>query len=128
MRLTTRFGISWRSPPLSSRNAPAERAFRVRRSHSSKDETDAAHGSIFIRGSSTPRAERVCAGVLSVHLLHKSVEVRSKRSKIIKRQHGRDILIRPHHDHAAGPAIDTAHRENVLTILKVRTEHLLVVN
>src|SRR3954454_9514045 len=120
MRLTTRFGISWRSPPLSSRNAQAEQAFRERRSHPSKDRDDAARGSIFIRRSSTSRARAsVCAAVPSVHLLHKTVEVRSKRSKMIERQHGRDILIRPGHADAAGLTIDTAHREPVLAILGV---------
>ena len=45
----------------------------------------------------------------------------------IERQHMRDILIRPHHDHAAFVPIDAADRKDVVTALEVGAEHLFVV-
>ena len=50
-----------------------------------------------------------------------------ERRKIIERQNLCNVLIGPHHDHAAGLSINAAHTENVVSALQVRTKHLLVV-
>jgi hypothetical protein len=39
----------------------------------------------------------------------------------------RDVLVRPHYDHAAALSLDTAHGKDVMAILEVGTEHLFVV-
>ena len=46
----------------------------------------------------------------------------------IERQYVGDVLIRPHHDHAAFRAIDAARIENIGTVLQVRTERLFVID
>ena len=39
----------------------------------------------------------------------------------------RDVLIRPHDDHAANFSVDAAHGEDVVAAFEVRTKYLLIV-
>src|SRR5262245_34627444 len=59
---------------------------------------------------------------------HEPVEIGRKRRMAIERHHMRDVLIRPHHHHAALVPIDAAHRKDVLTAPYIRAEHLFVVD
>src|SRR5437868_4156696 len=62
----------------------------------------------------------------SLRLQHEPIEVCRKRRMAIERENMRDILVRPHHDHAAVP-FDAAHRKDVVTALEIGAEHLFVV-
>jgi hypothetical protein len=67
------------------------------------------------------------AGYILSRPQHEAVEIGREFGMTIERQHMRDILIRPHHDHAAFAPIDAAHRKDVAAALEIRAEHLLVV-
>ena len=45
----------------------------------------------------------------------------------VERENMRDVLVRPHDDHAPPRSIDAPHVENVVAVLQVGAEHLLIV-
>ena len=63
----------------------------------------------------------------SIRPQHEAVKIRRKLGMAIEREDMRDILVRPHHDHAAFVPIDAAHRKDVVAAFQVGAEHLLVV-
>src|SRR2546423_8286238 len=82
-----------------------------------------------IRGGArmaSPKAQRSLLR-RSVRTQHEAVEVGGKLGMAVKRKHMRDILVRPHHDHAAFVPIDAAHRKDVVAALEIGAEHLFVV-
>src|SRR5207248_10760034 len=66
-------------------------------------------------------------GYGSTRSQHEPIEICRQRRMAIERENMRDILVRPHHDHAAGFPFDAAHRKNVVTALEVGAEHLFVI-
>src|SRR5947199_3722 len=74
----------------------------------------------------SPKAQRSLLR-RSVRTQHEAVEVGGKLGMAVKRKHMRDILVRPHHDHAAFVPIDAAHRKDVVAALEIGAEHLFVV-
>ena len=58
---------------------------------------------------------------------HEAVEERSELAISIEREDMRDVLIRPHDDHAPCLPIDAAHCKDVVTALDICAKHLLVI-
>src|SRR4051794_1435949 len=58
---------------------------------------------------------------------HKAIKECGELGMRIERENVRDVLVRPHDNHAAPVTIDSPHVENVMAALQVRTEHFFIV-
>ena len=63
----------------------------------------------------------------SIRPQHEAVEIGRKLRMTIEREHIRDVLVRPHDDHAAAARSMPRRSKDVVAALQVGAEHLFVV-